>query len=158
VSGLNDKLSSSDASFTKSKATGKEWKRKIKSFTKSLDNLHVEVACLSADLNQATILEAGKDKEILRLKAPPLGFASFFRGELLSLAASAGFERGLSMHQTKDEFAAILKKMAYFVPGAHGRLVEASPLLLKLIMPFSTRILSMSLNLYLLSFNLSLKN
>ncbi|GJY46838.1 hypothetical protein Tco_0435901, partial [Tanacetum coccineum] len=32
-------------------------------------------------------------------------------GELLSLAASAEFERGLSMHRTKDEFAAVLKKM-----------------------------------------------
>ncbi|GJR37881.1 hypothetical protein Tco_1213565 [Tanacetum coccineum] len=32
------------------------------------------------------------------------------QGELLSSAASAGFERGLSMHQTKDESAAMLKK------------------------------------------------
>ncbi|GJV17296.1 hypothetical protein Tco_1362619 [Tanacetum coccineum] len=54
----------------KSKAKGKERKKKIKSLTKSLDNLHA-------------------------------------KGELLSLAASAGFERGLSMHQTKDEFATI---------------------------------------------------
>ncbi|GJW60598.1 hypothetical protein Tco_0109933 [Tanacetum coccineum] len=89
-------------------------KRKIKSLTKSLDNTHVEVARFSADLNRATVLEAEKDKEILRLKATPLGFASFFRGKLLSLAASARFKRGLSMHQTKDEFAAILKKMSHF--------------------------------------------
>ncbi|GKB79215.1 hypothetical protein Tco_0946110, partial [Tanacetum coccineum] len=40
VSGLNDKLASSDASFAKSKAKGKERKKKIKSLTKSLDNLH----------------------------------------------------------------------------------------------------------------------
>ncbi|GJR85992.1 hypothetical protein Tco_0210003 [Tanacetum coccineum] len=40
----------------------------------------------------------------------------------------AGFERGLSMHQTKDEFAAVLKKMADFMPGAQDRLAEASPL------------------------------
>ncbi|GJT48411.1 hypothetical protein Tco_0974568 [Tanacetum coccineum] len=33
------------------------------------------------------------------------------QGELLSLAASVGFKRGLSMHRTKDEFAAVLKKM-----------------------------------------------
>ncbi|GJR87913.1 hypothetical protein Tco_0211924 [Tanacetum coccineum] len=59
-------------------------------------------------------------------------------GELLSLVASAGFERGLSMHQNKDEFADVLKKMANFMPGAQDRLAEASPLLLKLIMPFST--------------------
>ncbi|GKB54254.1 hypothetical protein Tco_0905007 [Tanacetum coccineum] len=42
VSGLNDKLSSFDASFAKSKAKGKDRKKKIKSFTKSLDNLHTE--------------------------------------------------------------------------------------------------------------------
>ncbi|GJV82409.1 hypothetical protein Tco_1522307 [Tanacetum coccineum] len=33
------------------------------------------------------------------------------QGKLISLAASVGFERGLSMHQTKDEFAIVLKKM-----------------------------------------------
>ncbi|GJT26211.1 hypothetical protein Tco_0906486 [Tanacetum coccineum] len=51
----NDKLSSFDSSFAKSKAKGKERKKKIKSLTKSLDNLHIEVAHLSADLNRATI-------------------------------------------------------------------------------------------------------
>ncbi|GKA57152.1 hypothetical protein Tco_0756340 [Tanacetum coccineum] len=125
VSGLNDKLSSSDASFTKPKAKRKERKKKIKSLTKSLDNLHTEVARLFAALNQATILEAKKDEEILLLKASPLEV----QGELLSLAASAGFECGLSMHRTKDEFADIWKKMANFMPGAHDRLAEASPFL-----------------------------
>ncbi|GKC96404.1 hypothetical protein Tco_1161846, partial [Tanacetum coccineum] len=71
VSGLNDKLPSSDASFAKSKAKGKERKKKIKSLTKSLDNLHVEVTRLSAALNQATVLEAEKDEEILHLKTTP---------------------------------------------------------------------------------------
>nr|GEW58354.1 hypothetical protein [Tanacetum cinerariifolium] len=118
VSGLNDKLSSFDASFEKLKAKGKERKKKIKSLTKSLDNLHTEVARLSAALNQATILEAEKDEEILRVQA-----------ELLSLAASAWFERGLSMHRTKDEFVAVLKNMANFLSGAQDRLAEASPLL-----------------------------
>ncbi|GJW15696.1 hypothetical protein Tco_0019829 [Tanacetum coccineum] len=33
------------------------------------------------------------------------------QGELLSLAASVGFERGFCMHRTKDEFAMVLKKM-----------------------------------------------
>ncbi|GJZ29714.1 hypothetical protein Tco_0574361, partial [Tanacetum coccineum] len=132
----------------KSKAKGKERKKKIKSLTKSVDNLHSEVARLSVALNQATVLEAEKDEEILRLKATPLEFSSFFRGqfqglvrkflasdefsrvqgELLSLAASAGFERGLSMHQTKDEFAAVLKKMANFMPGAQDRLLEPKKL------------------------------
>ncbi|GKB78537.1 hypothetical protein Tco_0945432 [Tanacetum coccineum] len=114
VSGLNDKLSSSDASFTKSKAKGNKRKKKIKSLTK----------------------KAKKDEEILRLKATPPEFASFFhgqfqglvrkflasnefsrvQGELLSLAVSVGFERRLSMHQTKDEFATVLKKMTNFMP------------------------------------------
>ncbi|GKE81085.1 hypothetical protein Tco_1551085, partial [Tanacetum coccineum] len=123
VSRLNDKLSSSDASFAKSKDKVKERKKKIKSLTKSLDNLHAEVARLSADVNRASILKAEKDEEILRLKATP----PKVQGELLSLAASAGFERGLSMHRTKDEFAAVLKKMANFMPGAYDRLAEASP-------------------------------
>ncbi|GJR32800.1 hypothetical protein Tco_1109032 [Tanacetum coccineum] len=125
VFGLNDKLSSSDSSFAKSKAKGKEKKKKIKSLTKSLDNMHAEVARLFADLNRANVLEAEKDEEILRLKATP----PKVQGELLSLAASTGFERGLSMHRTKDEFAAVLKKMANFMPGAQDRFTEASPLL-----------------------------
>ncbi|GKE20001.1 hypothetical protein Tco_1431513, partial [Tanacetum coccineum] len=37
------------------------------------------------------------------------------QAELLSLAASAGFERGLSMHRTKEEFAAVLKKISQFI-------------------------------------------
>ncbi|GJR08250.1 hypothetical protein Tco_0790902 [Tanacetum coccineum] len=94
--------------------------------------------------------------ESLRLKATSLEFASFFRGqfqglvwkflvsvefsrvqgELLSLAASVGFERWLSIHRTKDEFVVVLKKMANFLPGAQDRLAKSSPLLLKLIIPF----------------------
>ncbi|GKG54919.1 hypothetical protein Tco_0562906, partial [Tanacetum coccineum] len=50
-----------------SKAKGKERKKKIKSLGKSLDNLHAEVARLSATLNQATILEAERAEKILRL-------------------------------------------------------------------------------------------
>nr|GEX02727.1 hypothetical protein [Tanacetum cinerariifolium] len=107
---FNNKLSSFDASFVMYKATGKERKKKIKSLTKSVDNLHYEVARLSTALNQATILEAKKDEEILRLNTTPLDFSSFFH------AASAEFERGLSMHQTKDEFAVVLKKMTNFMP------------------------------------------
>ncbi|GJV51951.1 hypothetical protein Tco_1447692 [Tanacetum coccineum] len=117
----------------KSKEKGKERKKKIKTLTKSLDNLHTKVAHLSAALNQATILEAERDEEILWLKTTPPEFSSFFRGqlqglvwkflasdefsivlgELLSLVASAGFECGLSMHRTKDEFAVVLKKMIF---------------------------------------------
>nr|GEU69569.1 hypothetical protein [Tanacetum cinerariifolium] len=107
VSRINDKLATSNAFFTKSKAKEKERKKKITSLTKSMDNLHSEVARLFVALNQATILEAERDEEILRL----------VQGELLFLAASAGFERGLSMHRTNDEFAAILKKMVNFMPA-----------------------------------------
>ncbi|GJT43570.1 hypothetical protein Tco_0952285 [Tanacetum coccineum] len=64
----------------KSKAKGKERKKKIKSLTKSLDNLHVEVAHLSANLNQATVLEAKKDEEILRLKATSSDWLNFMHG------------------------------------------------------------------------------
>nr|GEV06101.1 hypothetical protein [Tanacetum cinerariifolium] len=123
VYGLNDKLSTSDASFAKSKAKGKEMKKKIKSLTKSLDNFHYEVARLFVALNQAAILEAERDEEILWLKAIPSKFSSFFRGqfddlvrkflasdefsrvqdELLSLAASAGFEsRAANVPASKD--------------------------------------------------------
>ncbi|GJW41656.1 hypothetical protein Tco_0067501 [Tanacetum coccineum] len=107
VSGLNDKLSSSDASFAKYKDKGNERKKNIKSLTKSLDNLHAE----------------GLVQNFLASDA-----FSRVHGELLSLAASVGFKRGLSMHRTKDEFAGVLEKMAHFAPGAKGRLVEASPL------------------------------
>ncbi|GJS88540.1 hypothetical protein Tco_0771176 [Tanacetum coccineum] len=91
VSGLNDKLATSDASFAKSKAKGKERKKKINSLSKILDNLHSEVARLSAALNQATILEAERDEEILRLKDAPLKFSSFFRGQFQVLDLSVGF-------------------------------------------------------------------
>ncbi|GKD54507.1 hypothetical protein Tco_1287894, partial [Tanacetum coccineum] len=55
VFGLNDELSSSNASFAKSKAKGKERKKKIKSLTKSLDNLHTE---------ESTVTPASKSLEL----------------------------------------------------------------------------------------------
>ncbi|GJT68979.1 hypothetical protein Tco_1028265 [Tanacetum coccineum] len=135
VYGLNDKLTSSDASFAKSKAKGKERKKKIKSLSKSMDNLHVKLACLSAALNQATILKAERDEEILRLKTTPLEFSSFFQGQFQGLVqkflASDEFSRvqhGLSMHRTKDEFAAVLKKIVNFMPDAQERLLEPKKL------------------------------
>nr|GEZ45467.1 hypothetical protein [Tanacetum cinerariifolium] len=112
VSGLNNKLSSFNVSFAKLTANVKKRKKKIKSLNKSLDNLHAKVARLSAGLNRATVLEVEKGKEILYLKATPL---------------ITGFERGLSMHRTKDEFAVVLKKMDNFRSGAQDRLAEASP-------------------------------
>ncbi|GJR64786.1 hypothetical protein Tco_0010851 [Tanacetum coccineum] len=118
VSGLNDKLSSFDASFAKSKAKGNERKKKIKSLTKSLDNLHTKVARLSVALNQGLVWKFLASDEFSRVQ-----------GELLSLSASAGFERSWSMHRTKDEFATMLKKMINFMSGMQDRLAEASPLI-----------------------------
>ncbi|GKD26566.1 hypothetical protein Tco_1232780 [Tanacetum coccineum] len=118
VSGLNDKLSSSDASFAKSKAKGKERKKKIKYLTKSLDNLHAEVARLSAALNQATVLEAEKDEETLRLKATPPKFASFFRGQFQGL---------VQKFLASDEFSRVQGELIVWLPVL-GRLAEVSPL------------------------------
>nr|GEZ05897.1 hypothetical protein [Tanacetum cinerariifolium] len=90
VSGLNDKLVSSDAYFAKSKAKGNDRKKKIKSLIKSMDTLHAIVARLSAALNQATVLEAEKDEEIL-LRAT--------RGEdSASLSCSPGMKLSIFFH------------------------------------------------------------
>ncbi|GKB29081.1 hypothetical protein Tco_0868482 [Tanacetum coccineum] len=79
VVNLNDKISSSDAAFAKVKSKGKEQKKKIKFLTKNLDQLNPEVARLTR-----------------------------VQGELLSLDVSDGFERGLSVDQTKEELADVL--------------------------------------------------
>nr|GEV37162.1 hypothetical protein [Tanacetum cinerariifolium] len=42
------------------------------------------------------------------------------QAELISLAASTGFERGLGMHQTKKEFVVVLGKISQFVPEAQA--------------------------------------
>ncbi|GKD06861.1 hypothetical protein Tco_1186546 [Tanacetum coccineum] len=122
VFGLNDKLSSSDASFMKSKEKGKERKKKIKSFTKSVDNLHSETTP-----PEFSSFFYGQFQGLVRNFLAVNEF-SRVQGELLSLAASVGFERGLSMHRTKDEFAAALKKMANFMPGTQDRLLEPAKL------------------------------
>nr|GEV99332.1 hypothetical protein [Tanacetum cinerariifolium] len=62
------------------------------------------------------------------------------QGEILSLVASAGSERGLSMHQTKDEFSTMLKKMANFMPDAQDRLAEASSLVARTDYAFLNKI------------------
>ncbi|GJT35356.1 reverse transcriptase domain-containing protein [Tanacetum coccineum] len=95
VSGLNDKLATSDASFAKSKAKGKERKKKIKSLSKSLDNLHFEATPL-----EFSSFFRGQFQGLIRTFLASDEF-SRVQGELLSLAASVGFERGLSMHRTK---------------------------------------------------------
>nr|GEV86801.1 hypothetical protein [Tanacetum cinerariifolium] len=122
-------------------------KKNIKSLSKNLDQMTAKVSCLSVTLNQATVLKVERDVKIFWLKASPSELTSFFQGglqslfqkflasdefsrvgKLLSLDVSAGFERGLSMHQTQEEFDMVLNKISHFVPGAQGRLAEASPL------------------------------
>ncbi|GJU47959.1 gag-pol polyprotein [Tanacetum coccineum] len=107
----------------------KENRQKLgKQRTQTESEQNLEAKAEKSNLQSTPVnLEAEKDKEILRLKATPPEFSSFFRGqfqglvwnflasdefsrvqgELLSLAASAGFERELSMHQTKDEFVVL---------------------------------------------------
>ncbi|GJR80548.1 hypothetical protein Tco_0151333 [Tanacetum coccineum] len=118
VTDLNDKVSSSDAAFVKDKAKGKDRKKKIKSLSKSLDQLTAEVSYLSSDLNQSRNVVAQKDDE----KFLASDEFSRVQGELLSLTANAGFERGLHMDRTQEQFDAALKKISCFVPGAQSRL------------------------------------
>ncbi|GJX68088.1 hypothetical protein Tco_0303815 [Tanacetum coccineum] len=115
VYGLNDKLANSNASFAKSKANGKERKKKIKSLLKATPS---EFSSFFRGQFQGLVQKFLASDEFSRVQ-----------GKLLSLATSFGFERGLSMHRTKDEFADMLKKMVNFMPGAQERLAEASPLL-----------------------------
>ncbi|GJV04457.1 hypothetical protein Tco_1338026 [Tanacetum coccineum] len=130
---LNDKLASSDGAFAKAKAKGKERKKKIKSHTKNLDQLNAEVACLSAALNQAIVLKAEKDEEILRLKASH----SEVQGELLSLAASAGFEGGLGMHRTQKGFDVVLKKISHQHPASRDSRVSPPMTMKSTVTPVS---------------------
>nr|GEW69558.1 hypothetical protein [Tanacetum cinerariifolium] len=51
------------------------------------------------------------------------------QGELLSLPASAGFERGLSMDWNQEEFDGLLKKISRFVPGVQD--THVSPTVVK---------------------------
>ncbi|GJZ60805.1 hypothetical protein Tco_0616621 [Tanacetum coccineum] len=129
VSGLNDKLSSSNASFAKSKAKGTKRKKKIKSLTKSLDNLHTKVARLSVDLNRATILEAERDEEILRLKATPPEFSSFFRGQFQGLVRK---------FLASDEFSRVQGKLLSL--AASVGLAEASHLVAQIDYAFLNKI------------------
>ncbi|GJW83958.1 hypothetical protein Tco_0157103 [Tanacetum coccineum] len=158
VTGLNDKFTTSDSTFVIAKAKGKEQKKKIKSLSKSMDQFVNEAA---QGYNHSL---AEKDTEILWLKASPPEFMSFFKGgfqslvrkflasdefsrvqgELLSLAASAGFERGLNMDQTQEQLAAALKKIPHSVPSAQSGLAEATPLIANTDYPFLNKVFAYS--------------
>ncbi|GKB46570.1 hypothetical protein Tco_0897323 [Tanacetum coccineum] len=91
VADLNDKVTASDAAFVKAKAKGKERKKKIKSLSKSLDQFTTEAARIASDLNQSLVQKFPASDELSRVQ-----------GELLSLSASAGFERGLHMDRIQE--------------------------------------------------------
>nr|GEY81978.1 hypothetical protein [Tanacetum cinerariifolium] len=107
---------------------------KIKSLTKSVDNLHSEVAHLFAALNQATVLKDEKDEEILRLKTTPLEFSSFFvvnsrtwSGSFLLLMSLAEFKvDGWNPKMTDD--TATVKSGHAFVQGISVALNNAAEL------------------------------
>ncbi|GJY99941.1 hypothetical protein Tco_0517371 [Tanacetum coccineum] len=107
VTDLNDKVSTFDDAFVKAKAKGKEQKKKINGGFQSL----VKKFLASDEFSRV-------------------------QGELLSLAASTGFERGLNMNRTQDQLVADLNKISHFVPGAHDRLVKATPLVATTDYPF----------------------
>ncbi|GJV12861.1 hypothetical protein Tco_1354402 [Tanacetum coccineum] len=65
-------------------------------------------------------------------------------GELLSLIANAGFERGLRMDQTKELFDATPKKISRFMPGAQSRLIEATLLVATTDYPFLNKVVAHS--------------
>ncbi|GKC95182.1 hypothetical protein Tco_1160624 [Tanacetum coccineum] len=120
VTDLNDKFSSSDAAFVKAKAKGKDRKKKIKSLSQNVDQLTTKFARLSSTLNQATILEVEKDVEILRLRASPPKFASFFQD---------GFQSLVRKFLASDEFSRV-----------QDRLAEASPFVAITDYPFLKKI------------------
>ncbi|GJT28289.1 hypothetical protein Tco_0908564 [Tanacetum coccineum] len=124
-------------------------KKKIKSLTKSLDNLHAEVARLSAALNQATVLEAKKDEEILRLKTTPPKVNSFLWLPVLDLSA-------ISKHATKP-LSVILqlepKKLAHpanFPPSRDARV--SPPTTKELTVTPASKSLELSANVDLTAF------
>ncbi|GJY65474.1 hypothetical protein Tco_0467712 [Tanacetum coccineum] len=65
---------------------------------------------------------------------------SMVQGELLSLAVSVGFERGLSVDRTKEELAGVLSKISRFVPGVHGRLAKAYSLVVTTDYPYMNKV------------------
>ncbi|GKD82738.1 hypothetical protein Tco_1349577, partial [Tanacetum coccineum] len=99
LKGYEEKVANMTGLELQSKAKGKERKKKIKSLAKSLDNLHAEVARLSADLNRATglVWKFLASDEFSRVQ-----------GELLSLAASAGLVEA-SPHVAHTNYAFLNK-------------------------------------------------
>ncbi|GJU21751.1 hypothetical protein Tco_1155093 [Tanacetum coccineum] len=115
---LNDKFTASDDAFIKTKATH-----------------------LASDLNQVWRADAQKDDQIVAAQTN-LGLVCRFlasdefnrvRGELLSLAASVGFERRLHMDWTQDQLVGALKKITYFVPGAQEQNEEWVNAMVKMV-------------------------
>ncbi|GJW13697.1 hypothetical protein Tco_0017830 [Tanacetum coccineum] len=89
VADLNGKLSISDAAFAKSKFKGKKRKKKIKFLMKNLGQLNADVARLISALNQATVVEAERDAEILWLKASPPELVSVMAISVISISSDS---------------------------------------------------------------------
>ncbi|GKB88792.1 hypothetical protein Tco_0961064 [Tanacetum coccineum] len=158
LKGYEEKVASLTGLELQSKAKGNERKKKIKSLTKSLDNLHVEVAPLSAALNQATVLEAVKDEEILRLKITPSEFASFFCGQFqdsvwnLPLVAQTDFAflNKILEHATEPLSVILQLKPEKVVRSANiptsGDVLVSPPIVNELTMTPASKSLELSTN------------
>nr|GEV47747.1 hypothetical protein [Tanacetum cinerariifolium] len=140
VANLNDKVTASDPAFVKAKANEKEQNKKIKSLSKTIDQFTAKAFRLASDLNQSQRSDAQKGDQIATAQGYLVdvcalidgGFHSLvqkflardeFRrvqGELLSLAASVGFERRVKMDRTLEKLDATLKKIYRYVPGAQA--------------------------------------
>ncbi|GJS37796.1 hypothetical protein Tco_0536178 [Tanacetum coccineum] len=135
-------------SIERPKPKGRNERRRFSLLLKALTSSLSEAARLASDLNQARRSDAQKGDHIIAAQSYLGDIYTLIegykhslaekddeilcrvQGELLSLAASAGFERGLHMDRTKEQLDAAIKKISYFVHGAHVRLIEAT--LLKL--------------------------
>nr|GEX89290.1 hypothetical protein [Tanacetum cinerariifolium] len=185
VTDLNEKVKASDAAFVKVKGKSKDYKKNIKSLSRTMDQFIAKAARLASDLNEVRRADAQKgdqiaeaqtylgnihaliqgykhsmvkkDAKILRLKASPPELAYFFQGglfgsflplmyfnkvqgELVSLAANAGLERGLHMDRSEEQLDVALKKISHFMFGAQGRLLEATLLVATANYPFLSQI------------------
>ncbi|GJQ99669.1 hypothetical protein Tco_0522654 [Tanacetum coccineum] len=139
MTGLNEKVTGSDAAFVKAKGKSKDRKKKIKSISKTLDQFNAEAARLASDLNEfASFFQGGFQSLVRKLLASDE--FSRVQGKLLSLAASAGFERCLRMDRSEEQLTGALKKISYFVLRAQGRLLEATPLVATTNCPYLNKI------------------
>nr|GEV10015.1 hypothetical protein [Tanacetum cinerariifolium] len=121
---LNEMAEASEIALIRAKEKSKARKKKVKFLTKAMDQFIAKAAQLASDLNDARRAKSRKSDQIFA------AYDEFSRaqGELLSLAINDGFERVLRMNKNKEQLAEVMKNISNYVPGAQGRLVEATPL------------------------------